>query len=310
LSIADYDADALKDIEAYNKIKDDIYNKDEKTSSVDSDNIDKMPMSEIEKSHESQLKHLSADNQATLNGALKELEEGNITRQEYLSLMQGLLAVDDNTAEDTSILKNIDTNLLKNEMINILKATGTSSFNHYVLKGGFQQLSKQTSRIADEAMNAYLKGVGAQYNPTSEKQFNVAKDMNKKSWLYRGVGKIAGPVAGFGYGMYDDLANNDKTVGEAVAHNAAAGSAGLATGLATVLVFGNPTGLATVAIAAGGAYLFDLAYRNDFRRIQSKLDAVGSKIDDVWEGTKDVASKAGEAISNTVSAMNPKNWAW
>lgn len=47
-------------------------------------------------------------------------------------------------------------------------------------------------------------------------------------------------------------------------------------------------------------------YRSNALGIKTKLDAVGNEIDGVWEGTKDIASSAGEAVSNTVSAMIPK----
>jgi len=54
--------------------------------------------------------------------------------------------------------------------------------------------------------------------------------------------------------MYDDLANNDKAVGEAIAHNAAAGAVGIGLGILTTVALGsNPAGWATVAIAAGGS---------------------------------------------------------
>jgi|SRR5690625_535227 len=315
LSIADYNIKAMEDSLAYNAIKDEIYNTGKETiTGMDGNNIDELPMSEIEKTHKNQLQQLSADNQEMLNAALNELKKGNIDRQTYLALMQGVLATEGKTAEDTSLLKDIDTDMLMEEMNIILKTAGVSTFNEFVLRQGFEQVANQTSVIAKKAMDAYLSGVGNQYNPSSEKQFNAAKNLDKKSFLFRGASKVAGPVAGFGFGMYGDLANNNKTVGEAVAHNTASLVAGVALGLGISLIIGNPVGLAAVAITAGTSYLFDLVYHNNGLGIQTKLDTVGQKIDEVgskvWEGTKNVANKTGEAISSGLSAINPMNWAW
>ena len=316
LSIADYNIEAIEDSTAFNEIKDEIYNTGKETiTSMDGDNIDELPMSEIEKNHKNELKQLSQDHQEMLNAALNELKKGNIDRQEYLALMRGVLATEGKTAEDSSLLKDIDTDMLMAEMKIILKTAGVSTFNEYVLRQGFKEAATQTSTIAKEAMDAYLNGVGKQYNPSSEKQFNAAKNLDKKSFLFRGASKVAGPVAGFGFGMYGDLVNNNKTVGEAVAHNTTAGAAGVVLGVGVSLVLGtNPVGLAAIATTTVITYAIDLVYRNNMFGIQTKLDNVGRKIDEVgskvWEGTKNVAKKTGEAISSGFSAINPMNWAW
>src|SRR5699024_9630821 len=132
--------------------------------------------------HKKELKQLSADNQEMLNAALNELKKGNINRKTYLALMQGVLATEGKTAEDTPLLKDIDTDMLMEEMNIILKTAGVSTFNEFVLRQGFEQVANQTSVIAKKAMDAYLTGVGNQYNPSSEKQFNAAKNLDKKSF--------------------------------------------------------------------------------------------------------------------------------
>src|SRR5699024_11553714 len=93
------------------------------------DNIDELPMSEIEKNHKNELKQLSQDHQEMLNAALNELKKGNIDRKEYLALMRGVLATEGKTAEDSSLLKHIDTDIIMTEMKIILKTELTNTIN-------------------------------------------------------------------------------------------------------------------------------------------------------------------------------------
>jgi len=88
--------------------------------------------------------------------------------------------------------------------------------------------------------------------------------------------------------MYDDLYNNDKTVGEAVAHNGAA--LGLALGTGVVLTAVGAPVAAGLAIGAGIGLLFEVSYNRDWLKIRTGLD------------------KAGEAISSGLSKLNPMNW--
>jgi hypothetical protein len=151
-----------------------------------------------------------------------------------------------------------------------------------------------------------------------------------------GVGFIA---AGFGIGMYDDLKNNDKTVGQAVSHNAASTGVGVGAGvlgaLGVGLLVSNPGGwaiLGGMAVGSVSSILFDLAYQNNFLGLQDGLDWAGNKIDDGvdwagnkiddgldWAGSKvdegvDYAKQklddVGEALSDVGVAINPMNWAW
>lgn len=91
-------------------------------------------------------------------------------------------------------------------------------------------------------------------------------------------------------GMYDDLSNNDKTVGEAVAHNGTSLALAIGTG-AVVSAVGAPV-VAGLAVGAGLGLLFEASYNRNWLGIQTGLD------------------KAGEAISSGLSKLNPVNWAW
>lgn len=127
-----------------------------------------------------------------------------------------------------------------------------------------------------------------------------------------GIGFMA---FGFGIGMYDDLVNKDKTVGEAIAHNTTSLGVGITgsavgtlgtTGLLTFLGVSNPVGWAVLGGIATGVLvtsIFNYLYDNNIGKIQDKLDKVGEAIDDVM-------GKVGQAIISHGLFINPISWAW
>jgi len=97
LSVRNYSVESIKDLTAHEAIMDSIYNQDQATiSAMYGENIDKMPMSEIEKMHEGELKKLKSGGKNVLNMALNDLDEGNIDRQEYLKILKGLKEFEEN----------------------------------------------------------------------------------------------------------------------------------------------------------------------------------------------------------------------
>lgn len=119
------------------------------------------------------------------------------------------------------------------------------------------------------------------------------------------IGKWGGRALvglGFGLGMYDDITNKDKTVGQAVVHNGVSTglSLGTATGVATVATFilgSNPVGWAAVGVgvAAMGAstlvdWGFSTAYEENFLGVRDGLDTVGEWFDET-------VNTVGQAIS-------------
>lgn len=127
-----------------------------------------------------------------------------------------------------------------------------------------------------------------------------------------GVGFMA---FGYGIGMYDDLINNDKTVGEALAHNTTslgvgiAGSTIGASVTASLLIsFGvsNPVGwaiLGSVAVGVFATWGFNYLYDNNIGNVQDDSDRIGRVIDYTLK-------KAGKAIINHGLFINPISWAW
>lgn len=77
LSVRNYNVEALQDLTAYNEIMDSIYNKDQETiSAMYGENIDEMPLYEIEKMHEGELENLQSGGEYVLNMAFEDLEIG------------------------------------------------------------------------------------------------------------------------------------------------------------------------------------------------------------------------------------------
>lgn len=155
----------------------------------------------------------------------------------------------------------------------------------------------------------------------------VQKGTNIANWGKWGGRALMG--IGFGLGMYDDIVNKDKSIGQAVVHNGL--STGLSVGggtLAAAVFFGsNPIGWA--ALAAGATTFlvgtaislgFNAAYENNFLGLKDGLDATGAFLDDVGKNVgqailnsvesaknwaSDVVSDVGNAISGSLSALNP-----
>ena len=84
----------------------------------------------------------------------------------------------------------------------------------------------------------------------------ASNDLVDKAGKVLKYGKAVGPAfgaAGMGYGVYDDLANNDKTAGEALAHNGTSLMVGVGTTVGLGLLVSNPVGWAAAGVVAAGA---------------------------------------------------------
>ena len=168
-------------------------------------------------------------------------------------------------------------------------------------------------------------GATAKNFPVFKKTFNKIGDFFIKSGkLSHGVGNAAGygvMGTGFGLGVYEDINYNDKTIGEAVSHNATSLGVGVLgqTGgtAASIALTTNPGGwaiLGGVAIGTLVTYGFNTAYKHNVFGIQDELDYIGQKLDqagrEVKELTTNFVENAGEAIKSSWDAINPINWGW
>ena len=129
------------------------------------------------------------------------------------------------------------------------------------------------------------------------------------------VGKWGGRALtgiGFGLGMFDDIANNSKSVGQATVHNGLStgiswGAGTLASAVLTTFVVSNPVGWATAGVAAASVaagalanWGFETAYNNNFLGLRDGLDTAGKWVDDAGKNV-------GKAVSDSVDGA--KNWA-
>ncbi|MFD1335883.1 hypothetical protein ACFQ4N_10015 [Oceanobacillus iheyensis] len=108
--------------------------------------------------------------------------------------------------------------------------------------------------------------------------------------------------------MYTDTLNNDKSVGEAYAHNLSSIMAGVgATAIASLFV-SNPVGWAATGIMAApvvGTILFEFAYANNSFGIQDGLNWAGQQFDKGWETVTDWAGNIGQGLHNSWNLLNP-----
>lgn len=202
-----------------------------------------------------------------------------------------------------------------------------SDLKNDVISNGLEQ-----SGLGIMKFGGWINTLGGKAGPVGEKSFvlvnpknaEVAAPIIKNGKYVNSAGKVLGKgfiAAGFGMGMYDDLKNNNKTVGQAVTHNVtstAAGIGGCAAGgaLAAIVLGTNPVGWAALGTAAitmgvgiGVSRGFDYIYKNNMGDIQNKLDSVGEKIDDTLKSINEGFNKAkkniGEAISDARAGISP-----
>lgn len=162
-----------------------------------------------------------------------------------------------------------------------------------------------------EGMNSFIM-----YSDSSSEIIQrLNRIINNSDNLIR-IGKYGGRAltsVGIGVGVWDDIFNDDKSVGEAISHQ----GVGLGvSALISVLMFGtNPVGWAAVgatAVSIGVGTLFEIVYNKNFLGIQDGLDWLGSKIDGIfdwtWNGLSDLASDIGEGIQSLGETINPFNW--
>ena len=121
-----------------------------------------------------------------------------------------------------------------------------------------------------------------------------------KGGKYLGKG-VAG--VGFGIGMYDDLANDNKTFGEALSHNGMTLAAGSVAAFGVAALVSNPVGWAVVGILTAGiigSIVSDYLYQNNYFGIKDKVDWAGHKIDEGIDAVNKTAEKAVDSVGNAI----------
>ncbi|WP_026909129.1 ribonuclease YeeF family protein [Paucisalibacillus globulus] len=308
-ALTDFNAKAMQGLTSYSTIMDGIYNKESSESTtLDGKTIETMPIYEIGKAKDAELEGISEDAKEIVNLAFKDLENGVIDRQEFLRILLGMTSLERDIAEG-KVETEVEVTLLEY----VEKNQKTIAMNGYA-----ELIGKLINDLGKEVVGT---GQSLKKFPVSLQWAHKAGDaVIKHGKNIAGAGTVLGGVAmvgGFSIGMYDDIANNGKTVGEAIAHNGAAAGVGLATNtIITASIVGlasNPVGWAVIGGVATGLFvtsLFNVAYENNWLGIQDGLDWIGGKIDSTWETTKEIATNVGEAIKDGLNAINPLKWGW
>ncbi|MGY0691183.1 T7SS effector LXG polymorphic toxin [Virgibacillus sp. FSP13] len=271
------------------------------------------------------IKDLNEPSQAILNNAYTDLKNGEIDSDRYYQII--------------SVLNKTKGDLSEEEL------------NEEVPEGFVEYLNENRAQIARDlsvpigasileykgtvklgALIQRFKAIPGPAGPNSfsivnAKSASAARPFFKADSYVRTAGRAIGKGfigLGFGVGMYNDIANNDKTWGEATTHNVVATGIGIgatvvAKGIITagaVALGATPVGWAAVGIAAGATAVgvvatsvFNFAYEHNFLGLQDGLDWAGQQIEDGWNTVTETATNlvedAGEAIQSGLDAINP-----
>lgn len=304
LSIADYDAQSLQDIDAYKTIKDSFTNESQETiSAAYGEDIDEMPMSEIKKGRDQVLGQLTESGKQKVNDAYTKLENGEIDRATYANILQEQLAVGiDQGSVDEDFFTNLLHYLDENKG-DIGQGVALDVVDSTLQQTGYALLRQRVNEVVEKGIKG-PEGKGSFYM-IDEKTANRSNTFGKIGQGLKTTSRFLGPaLSGVGLYMgYQGDIEDGKTAGEAVAYTGTSFLAGVGGAALMGAAFSNPVGLAavgaTAAVIAAGtvtSLAFDWAYDN-VEWVENSVDWVGKQLDTV-----------GEAIAD--SALNPMNWGW
>ncbi|MFP7492923.1 LXG domain-containing protein [Terribacillus saccharophilus] len=319
ISIGEFDAASLQNIDAYNNVIQQSYGNG--NVEITEENVEYLPMSAIAAATKRAEEGMDEGISVLVSHAQKDLREGNISRKEYYGILS--MAKGEKALTEASDKERTD-NFIDYTNKNWDKIT--QDVSKEVFATSIEQIGVQTQKIGEFTrdllyLNANLGLVGSR---TAQHQLNQSnKWINTGSKLMKGgamLGKVGIPAISAVYGTYEDMNKNDKTFGEAVAKNAAATGVGTLVTLGTTALVSNPGGwaiLGGMAVAVGFSHGFNWLYDNNIGGIQDGLDAVGEKIDDAGkaivnqaEKTVDSFKEIGEGIKDGIASLrNPMTYA-
>ncbi|MBT2598932.1 MULTISPECIES: T7SS effector LXG polymorphic toxin [unclassified Oceanobacillus] len=277
---------------------------------------------EIEKAREVRDKTIKElDQQSSkdvINLAYSEFENGDIDKETFYSILSSLSKTKGSINEDN--INNEEAKILieylEDKKMLDQYVTDNPNFVDYVVNnlprvaweatpGALAVFADKLGKTMNE-LAAYLTNV-----VSTDALKNTSSSLIDKAGKVAEYGKAAGPAfgtIGFGYGMYTDTINNDKSVGEAYAHNLSSLLAGFGTTAGLGLVVSNPAGWAAAGIVTAGVgatMLFEFLYKNNTIGIQDGLDWAGQQFDKGWETITNWAGDVGQAMHNSWNILNP-----
>ncbi|WP_269410541.1 T7SS effector LXG polymorphic toxin [Lentibacillus daqui] len=271
---------------------------------------------------ESALKELNKpSSREVVNKAYTEFKNGEIDYDQFTAILNVVKSTNGNMSEEELKEESTDSFIKYLEDHDMLEQylDDHQTFAEYVVK----KMPKMLWEHAEGYLPIFLKKSGlsrkelADYLMESEKEissrtkvadlnfYREIKDTYKQSdkllqfsKYAKGAGKAFG-WAGVGYGFYDDVANNGKTAGEAVAHSGTV----LAIGTSIALAF--PPGGVAVAVGVGATAAFEFLYSHNTLGLQDSLDKAGEKISEWGKAAGDFFKNPGESIASGLSSLNP-----
>ena len=246
------------------------------------------------------VKYALAQNEAKKNiEKQKEVDNSSVQQtNEYIEL------ANDRFEDGTNILEVIEKTgkwLISKSANTLSELTRASTVASQGGPNGFVMLGENLSRVARNNAQSATK-------------------MAKVGGAMAKVGKILDnpitKVLGFGLGVWNDVANEGKTLGQAVVHTGTSTAIGSLASLGTAgligMLAGGPVGwagLAGFAVGYGAVKLFDGLYESNFLGMRDGLDNVGKELDKGmkvagdWIG--DTVSGIGQAFSGGLASLNP-----
>jgi predicted ribonuclease toxin of YeeF-YezG toxin-antitoxin module len=326
ISISDFDASSLQDIDAYQSVIHKSYGNKNGDIEVTEENVEHLPMAAIAAARRKAEKGMDEGIKVLMNQAYKDLEQGKITPKKYHAILSTANKKNGELTKEAD-KENTETFI---EYTNKNWDKITQDISKDALANAIEQLGIQTEKIGEFARDSlYLNAkLGLEGSRAVQYKANSARTWTKYGRNITSTGKFLGmygvPIASAGYGVYEDVAKKGKTGGEAITHNSAsflAGAAGSYLGTAALgLVVSNPGGWAIGAAIGGGVLLsngFNYLYDNNIWGIQDGLDKAGEKLDQAWDAAVDHVDKTvdsfkeiGEGIKGGIASLNPINWRW
>ncbi len=215
--------------------------------------------------------------ESKVNAIIQKAANGNSLTEEELKLMNKFIEKKSNEGE--SFIDYLKDNL---------KGLSTSAFMDAVTN------SIEQTGIAVERLGGLMNVVTGIKGPSGSSSFVMVNPNSSGSFMLEKGAKVVKVGKGLGYGVmgigfgvgvYDDIANEKKTVGQAVAHNGVSTAIGWGAAALTTLAFTNPVGWAAVGVAAlsiavsvAAVSIYEYSYKHS-DVVKNMTDGIGWAID-------------------------------
>lgn len=261
----------------------------------------------------------------------KELEWAKVTQQKVLKVQVNKIL---QKLKEGLNLNRFEKNLVKEQIENPSDKNFLTELKEYLSENKesiIRDLAIDTGASSIEFGGVSMQQLGGELNaysgyssPEGENSFVQVTNQSGNKMIKQGksvvtIGKVGGAantVFGFGMGMYDDL-QDDKTVGESLAHNSLTTGAGIGGSIGSSVLLGsilttNPIGWAVLGGIAFGTLatiIVDTAYQNNWFHLKDGTDWVGHQVDKRINEINNKIDKFENEIGQGVKNMtNPRYW--